>query len=80
MPEVVGRKSLEGLTSLVIPVVLKPSSIKEEVKYLFSRVSTISFFDIINTKTFGIFDVEALQVVLEVIGHYHDFIDMRETG
>ena len=79
MTEVVWGKSLECLATLVISVVLEPSSIKEEVKYLFTRVSTISIFDIINTKTRGIFDVVALQVVLEVIGHYHDFIDMRDT-
>lgn len=80
MPEVVGVKSLECLTPLVIPVVLKPSAIKEEVKYLFARVSTVSIFDIINTKTLRIFDVVALQVVLEVVSHHHDFIDMRNTG
>jgi hypothetical protein len=80
MTEVGWSKSLECLTSLVISVVLKPSAIKEEVKYLFTRVSTVSIFDIINTKTFGIFDVVALQVVLEVVGHHHDFIDMRDTG
>ena len=80
MTEVVWGKSLECLTPLVVSVVLKPSAVKEEVKYLFTRVSTVSIFDITNIKAFWIFDVVALQVVLEVIGHHHDFIDMRDTG
>ena len=80
MTKVVGGKSLKCLTSLVIPVVLKPSAIKEKVKYLFARVSTVSILNIINNKTFRIFDVVALQVILEIICHHHDFIDMRNTG